>query len=239
MRVRVKICGITEPESLAAAVEAGADAVGFVMATSERRIEPKLAAELARDLPPFMTTVAVFRYPTVPELQSMAARFDPRPADAARRDCTPRECHERRIAFRRAWLADLADEVPHGTLTVVNYTGHFIQNEDPDLVASTIRRVVEAERPRREVALPRALLEGLVGTYEAASNTRLTVLLEGDQLFARLANQGGTPMFAASESLLFFRVVDAEISIERDAAGDVTRLVLEQNGRTTLFDRVR
>ena len=77
MRVRVKICGITEPGALAAAVDAGADAVGFVMATSERRIEPTLAAELARDLPPFMTSVAVFRYPTVPELQSMAARFEP------------------------------------------------------------------------------------------------------------------------------------------------------------------
>ncbi len=77
MRVRVKICGITEPEGLQAAVDAGADAVGFVMGTSERRIEPKRAAELARELPAFVTVVAVFRYPTIPELQSMAARFSP------------------------------------------------------------------------------------------------------------------------------------------------------------------
>ena len=73
----MKICGITEPFGLEAAVEAGADAVGFVMAASERRVEPKRAAELARDLPPFVSAVAVFRYPTVPELRSMAARFTP------------------------------------------------------------------------------------------------------------------------------------------------------------------
>lgn len=77
MRIRVKICGIMEPVALEAAVDAGADAVGFVMAASERRIEPKRAAELAAELPAFVTTVAVFRYPTVPELQSMAARFTP------------------------------------------------------------------------------------------------------------------------------------------------------------------
>lgn len=77
MRVRVKICGITDPVALEAAVDAGADAIGFVMAASERRVEPRRAAELAADLPAFVTTVAVFRYPTVPELQSMAARFTP------------------------------------------------------------------------------------------------------------------------------------------------------------------
>lgn len=77
MRVRVKICGITDPVSLEAAVDAGADAIGFVFAASERRVEPHRAAELASALPAFVTSVAVFRHPTVPELQSMAARFQP------------------------------------------------------------------------------------------------------------------------------------------------------------------
>jgi phosphoribosylanthranilate isomerase len=64
MRVRVKICGVTGQEALSSAVRAGADAIGFVFADSPRRIEPSRAAALAADLPPFVSTVAVFRHPT-------------------------------------------------------------------------------------------------------------------------------------------------------------------------------
>lgn len=177
--------------------------------------------------------------PNVPVSVLMAARFDPRPADAAERDCAPKECHARRIAFRRAWLADLADEVPHGTLTVVNYAGHFIQNDDPELVASSIRRVLEAEVPRAEVDLARSLLEAYVGTYEADSGARLAVTLEYGQLFSQLDNRSAFPMFAESENAFFFRVVDARISFVRDGAGDVVGLVLHQNGRETAFEKVR
>ncbi|MFD0476804.1 hypothetical protein ACFQ0B_57730 [Nonomuraea thailandensis] len=36
----VKICGLSEPEHVATAVEAGADAIGFVLTRSPRRITP-------------------------------------------------------------------------------------------------------------------------------------------------------------------------------------------------------
>ncbi|WP_188193488.1 phosphoribosylanthranilate isomerase [Nonomuraea sp. SYSU D8015] len=57
----VKICGLSEPEHVAAAVEAGADAVGFVMTRSPRRIEPERAAELTALVPDHVLTVGVFR----------------------------------------------------------------------------------------------------------------------------------------------------------------------------------
>lgn len=57
-RTRVKICGITREQDLDAAVEAGADAVGFVLYDkSPRHVTPQRAAELARRLPPFVTPV--------------------------------------------------------------------------------------------------------------------------------------------------------------------------------------
>jgi len=77
MRVRVKICGVTDAAGIDAAVDAGADALGFVFAVSERRLEPAHAQLLAQRVPAFVSTVAVFRYPTVPELMSMAVRFTP------------------------------------------------------------------------------------------------------------------------------------------------------------------
>ena len=51
-RTWIKICGIRDQAALDAAVQAGADAVGFVMAASPRRVSATQAAELIRQLPP-------------------------------------------------------------------------------------------------------------------------------------------------------------------------------------------
>jgi len=57
---RVKICGITRPQDAALAAEAGADAVGFVLAPSRRRVEVAQARMAAAQLPPFVSRVGVF-----------------------------------------------------------------------------------------------------------------------------------------------------------------------------------
>jgi len=60
-RTRIKICGLTREADLDAAVEAGADAIGFVFfEKSPRHVSPARAAELARRLPPFVTPVGLF-----------------------------------------------------------------------------------------------------------------------------------------------------------------------------------
>lgn len=59
----VKICGLTTPEGVAAAVKAGADAAGFVFSPSPREVTPAQARQLAAGLPQGMRRVAVFRQP--------------------------------------------------------------------------------------------------------------------------------------------------------------------------------
>ncbi|CAM3193722.1 phosphoribosylanthranilate isomerase [Stackebrandtia soli] len=56
----VKICGLTEEDHVNTAVDAGADAIGFVLTDSPRKVVPERAYELAELVPRSLLTVAVF-----------------------------------------------------------------------------------------------------------------------------------------------------------------------------------
>ncbi|MFU8895112.1 MAG: phosphoribosylanthranilate isomerase [Gammaproteobacteria bacterium] len=79
----VKICGLTTPEGVAAAVKAGADAVGFVFSASPRQVSPRQARKLAAGLPPGTRRVAVFRHPPPGWIEQVLQEF---PADWVQSD---------------------------------------------------------------------------------------------------------------------------------------------------------
>lgn len=71
----VKICGITRAEDAAAAVEAGADAIGFVFyPPSPRAISPANAAALASHLPAGIARVGVFVDEAVDRMAAIRAQ---------------------------------------------------------------------------------------------------------------------------------------------------------------------
>jgi phosphoribosylanthranilate isomerase len=77
VRTLVKICGLTDAAGVAAAVAAGADALGFVFADSVRRVDPEQAAGLAREVPPQVLRVAVMRHPDAALWREVETVFRP------------------------------------------------------------------------------------------------------------------------------------------------------------------
>lgn len=77
MSLLVKICGLRSPDAVAAAVEAGADALGFVFAESPRRVTPDEAARLCHGLPDGILRVAVMRHPRAEEWEEVQSGFRP------------------------------------------------------------------------------------------------------------------------------------------------------------------
>lgn len=73
-RVRVKICGIMNPEDAEAAIDAGADALGFNgFAGSKRYLDLRTASDWISKLPPFVSRVAVMVNPTRVEAEAILA----------------------------------------------------------------------------------------------------------------------------------------------------------------------
>jgi phosphoribosylanthranilate isomerase len=74
----IKICGVTTPEVVAAALDAGADAIGFVFAAkSVRQVTPDVARRLAAAARGRARCVAVTRHPTQQDIDDIVSIFQP------------------------------------------------------------------------------------------------------------------------------------------------------------------
>lgn len=101
-RTRIKICGLTREADVDAAVEAGADAIGFVLyEKSLRHVSAARAGELARRLPPFVTPVVLLVNADA-ALLAQALRAVPQALLQFHGDESPSQCAEPARPFIRA-----------------------------------------------------------------------------------------------------------------------------------------
>jgi phosphoribosylanthranilate isomerase len=101
--VRSKICGITRIEDALAAVEAGADAIGFVFyPKSPRAVSIEQAQLIIAQLPPFISTVGLFVNADRAQLKAL---LDVVPLDLIQfhGDETPEQCE----GYGRPWIKAL------------------------------------------------------------------------------------------------------------------------------------
>lgn len=77
MTIKAKICGLNTPETVAAAVEAGASHIGFVFyEKSPRNITAEQLAALAGHIPPSIKKAGVFVNPTDDQLSAVCSHLD-------------------------------------------------------------------------------------------------------------------------------------------------------------------
>jgi D-alanyl-D-alanine-carboxypeptidase/D-alanyl-D-alanine-endopeptidase len=81
-----------------------------------------------------------------------------------------------------------------------------------------------------EIAVSAEILETYVGDYTLAPNFSIKVRTEDGALFAQATDQPNTQIYPESENEFFYKVVDAQITFEKDDSGNVTGLTLHQNG---------
>jgi phosphoribosylanthranilate isomerase len=202
-RTRIKICGLTREQDVDAAVEAGADAVGFVMyARSPRVVSPARAAELARRLPPFVTPVLLFVNASAAELR-LACEQVPAATLQFHGDESPADCDAATANGQRPYLR--AARVP-------------LQASEPfDLVKFAV------EYPNAQAILLDAHVEGYGGGGKAFDWSRLPPSVN-----ARLVLSGGLTPANVTDGIVQVRprckslAVDVSSGVEV-ADGETTR----------------
>jgi phosphoribosylanthranilate isomerase len=75
--VFIKLCGMTTPEAVSAALACEVDAIGFVFAPSVRQVEPARANQLAAPARHRVACVAVTRHPSRDDVAAILREFKP------------------------------------------------------------------------------------------------------------------------------------------------------------------
>lgn len=103
MRTRAKICGITRPQDIQAAVQAGVDAIGLVFfEPSPRYVNIELATQLAKLIPPYVNIVGLFVNATAEEIAQVLEQV---PLDVIQfhGDETAEQCQQIAQYNKRRW----------------------------------------------------------------------------------------------------------------------------------------
>ena len=108
-------------------------------------------------------------------------------------------------------------------------------------IAATLAKVAHGGKvllpsERKEITLSPQTLQNYAGNYELTFPDRavpFVITLEESRLLAQLGQQRKLPIFAESETLFFYKAVDAQLEFSKNDKGEIAGLVLHQNGRDT------
>lgn len=98
--------------------------------------------------------------------------------------------------------------------------------------------LIKIKPPSTEIAVDTATLQSYVGRYELAPGFILTISRADIQLKAQATGQSEFPVFAKSKDEFFYKVVDAQLTFNRNETGKVESVTLHQGGRDLVGKRL-
>jgi CubicO group peptidase (beta-lactamase class C family) len=99
-----------------------------------------------------------------------------------------------------------------------------------NLAAIMFDRPVTLPKERKAIKLDAKQIAPLVGRYQLTPTFTLTVTASAEQLFIQGTGQPRAEVFPESETNFFAKVIDAQLTFYKNASGEVTHVVLHQNG---------
>jgi CubicO group peptidase (beta-lactamase class C family) len=121
------------------------------------------------------------------------------------------------------------DEVRRVGVVVLSNTSTSVNDIGLHLLDDGIP-LMKPSAAHREIAVSASSLQRFVGEYPFAPNFVITVTREDDKLMAQSTGQPKFQLFPEAETKFFLKIVDAQVEFETDATGNVTGMVLVQNG---------
>jgi len=121
-------------------------------------------------------------------------------------------------------------------LAITNYKKSLELNPQNTGATRAIASMTEAGPA---VKVDPKIYEFYAGDYELMPNFVITVTSEGGKLMAQATGQPKAELFPTSETEYFYKVVDAQVSFVKNEQGQVSQLILHQNGRTMPAKKIR
>ncbi len=102
------------------------------------------------------------------------------------------------------------------------------------LLAGLTPGAIQIPEEPEEVSLDPSILDRYTGEYqlspELAPNLIVTIRNEDNQLTLQITGQERVGLFPESETTFFMKAVEAKVSFHQDEQGNITHLILHQNG---------
>jgi D-alanyl-D-alanine-carboxypeptidase/D-alanyl-D-alanine-endopeptidase len=97
----------------------------------------------------------------------------------------------------------------------------------------------DAPKERKAISVDSKILEAYVGQYAFTPTIAITITRDGGKLYAQVPEQPKIELVAESETEFFVTEVDAQVTFVKDEKGEVTQLILHQNGQNMPARRIK
>ncbi|MCI0489741.1 MAG: DUF3471 domain-containing protein [Blastocatellia bacterium] len=145
--------------------------------------------------------------------------------------------------------------IPKGTKIIV--TAHFDNsaknkyNPDPaktvrfgeptydEMLVGFVDYIRDRPKERAVAKINPEIYSDYAGEYQIGPGFVFTIVREGNRLFGQATGQPRLELFPESETKFFLKIADAQVTFVKGEKGEVTELVIHQNGRNVRAKKVK